>query len=374
MKLKPNSSTTNLKKKRKRNDEKSKIKKIKNTKNTKNLNDVPKYTTELDVPIYNINTSEILGSVKPGVKIEVEKKMDINAPIYVPSINSDFIEEEFIYFSKRKKLDSSERLIKKDGEEIKLEEELYKILKYISPSREERMLRLDLIVRVGSLIKYLYPSANVNYFGSFATDLLIPRSDIDLVVLGVTSKKKNLFKVAQTLKQFKICSSTQVIHMAKVPIVKCIDKITGISLDISFSQPNGIRNTNFINNFATKYKIYRPLLLCLKYFVVKLELNQPYSGGIGSYALSIMVSSFILMHEKTNHETGTTEQNIGKLFTDFLLLYGKNFNYYTTGISVKGNGSYFNKIKRGWVDETYPFLPSLEDPNDTSTSFFLQKI
>lgn len=59
-------------------------------------------------------------------------------------------------------------------------------------------------------------------------------------------------------------------------------------------------------------------------------------------------------------------ENLGVLIVEFFELYGKNFNYNETGISLVFAGSYFNKDKHGWKDYGKPYLLSIEDPGDTS--------
>jgi hypothetical protein len=62
--------------------------------------------------------------------------------------------------------------------------------------------------------------------------------------------------------------------------------------------------------------------------------------------------------------------NFGVLLIDFLQLYGIDFNYFTTGIAVAGEGRYFKKTERDWFVEQQPQLLSIEDPNDPGTFLF----
>lgn len=249
-----------------------------------------------------------------------------------------------------------------------LDEEIWDFYRWLQPTREERMLRFDLVERLRHTLKSRFPHCEVRFFGSLATDLLLPTSDVDLVVLGVQSLQSNLWIVRSLLSRNGFCHAPTVIAHAKVPLVKFTDSTTGIDVDISFDHANGLSNTQIINAFATKYKTYRPLLVTLKFYLQQLAINEPYNGGLGSYSLSLMLASFLQMHPKTNNASGRTEANLGYLLLDFFALYGKQFNYFHTGISVRGDGSYFSKIERGWIDEEQPFLASIEDPNDESTS------
>lgn len=248
-----------------------------------------------------------------------------------------------------------------------LEQELWDFYNWLQPTLEERMLRIDLVERLRSALIGRFNKCDVRFFGSLATDLLLPSSDVDMVVLGVPSVQSNLWIVRALLIRHGFSNAPTVIAHARVPLVKFKDITTGIDVDISFDHANGLQNTKVINAFALKYKTYRPLLVTLKFYLHQLAINEPYNGGLGSYALSLMLASFLQMHPKTNNVTGVTDANLGYLLLDFFALYGKQFNFFNTGISVRGNGSYFSKIERGWIDPEQPFLASIEDPNDEST-------
>lgn len=248
-----------------------------------------------------------------------------------------------------------------------LHQEISDFFEYLQPTLEERMLRYDLVERLRKTISGRWRQADVRFFGSFATELSLPTSDIDVVVLNVEPIQSNLWITRSLINRNNFASQVNVVAHAKVPLVKFTDEKSGYDVDISFDQPNGLRNTQVVNQFAAKYAVFRPLLLLLKYFLRQSSLNEPYNGGLGSYGLSLMLASFIQLHPKTNCATGETEKNLGFLLLDFLALYGKHFNYYNLGISVRGDGSYFNKFERGWIDAKQPYLISIEDPNDVST-------
>jgi len=57
---------------------------------------------------------------------------------------------------------------------------------------------------------------------------------------------------------------------------------------------------------------------------------------------------------------------LGALLLEFLELYGRDFNYQTTGISVRQNGAYFPKHSRGWGRPDRPWLLAIENPDDVS--------
>jgi non-canonical poly(A) RNA polymerase PAPD5/7 len=54
------------------------------------------------------------------------------------------------------------------------------------------------------------------------------------------------------------------------------------------------------------------------------------------------------------------QQDLGVLFLGFLRLYGQEFNYFRTGLSIRDGGYYFPKAQRNWVDWQQPWLLSAE--------------
>lgn len=65
-----------------------------------------------------------------------------------------------------------------------LREEIKDFYKFMSLRPEEEAMRNEVVKRIESVIKELWPSADVQIFGSFSTGLYLPTSDIDLVVFG----------------------------------------------------------------------------------------------------------------------------------------------------------------------------------------------
>ena len=67
------------------------------------------------------------------------------------------------------------------------------------------------------------------------------------------------------------------------------------------------------------------------------SLMQVYSGGIGSYALLVMVAAFLLLHPSHADDTapGAAEANLGILLLDFFRLYGRSLNAAEVGVSCR---------------------------------------
>jgi non-canonical poly(A) RNA polymerase PAPD5/7 len=96
-------------------------------------------------------------------------------------------------------------------------------------------------------------------------------------------------------------------------------------------------------------------------------LNEVYSGGLGSYGLTLFITSFLQMHPRVQSGAIREEENLGVLLIQLLELYGKRFSYETVGISTKYH-EYFRKGEYGRLN-TLPHEASravVEDPDDES--------
>src|SRR3546814_361469 len=111
------------------------------------------------------------------------------------------------------------------------------------------------------------------------------------------------------------------------------------------------------------------------------KLNETCLGGVGSFLLVLMIVSFLQMQRRlASSKIGAVTTNLGALLLDFLELYGKTFNYYTTAISVRDGGSYFPKRQRfEWCVPNRPWALSIENPDQTDldvgkNSFEIRKV
>ena len=156
----------------------------------------------------------------------------------------------------------------------------------------------------------------------------------------------------------------------------------------------------------------KPLTFILKYFMAVRGLNEPYSGGCGSFMIQLMIVSFLQHRERYDynayihhtqqerrerrerrrrHGSGRrgryddvsyddddddddsgyvpSPMNLGSLLIEFFELYGMDLNYLTTAISVRNDGYYFpkghhNRREFFFTNPSRPFSLGIENPID----------
>ena len=124
----------------------------------------------------------------------------------------------------------------------------------------------------------------VLFFGSFATGFFLLSSDIDIIIRNPSVKQKDLLTTVSHLFEriencpFKLVS--QILN-AKVPILKCIHKKTGVKLDIACNEVSGLAQIRHFEKANLIYPHFKYLYLFFKFFLRQRSLNDTFTGGIG---------------------------------------------------------------------------------------------
>jgi hypothetical protein len=139
-----------------------------------------------------------------------------------------------------------------------------------------------------------------------------------------------------------------------------------LQVDISFegSGHGGIRSSEFVRELLhVRYPEAIPLVLVIKELLAQRHLNEPFTGGLSSYALVLMVVAIVQMwqldpknkmktidenvanggfHQEArafakwhNHVTNNNgEVNMGALLTKFFAYFGREFDIQRVGLSI----------------------------------------
>ncbi|CAO2178828.1 unnamed protein product [Urochloa humidicola] len=247
---------------------------------------------------------------------------------------------------------------------LQLHKEILDFCEFISPSTEEQSSRTAAVQAVSDVVKHIWPQCKVEVFGSFRTGLYLPTSDIDVVIFEsrVKTPQVGLYALAKALSQKGVAKKIQVIAKARVPIVKFVETKSGIAFDISFDIDGGPQAADFIKDAVKKMPALRPLCMILKVFLHQRELNEVYSGGIGSYALLTMLITHLQLMWGGNDIRQPKEHNLGILLVKFFDFYGRKLNHFDVGISCNSFKTFFLKIDKDFMNLDRPHLLSIQDP------------
>lgn len=172
--------------------------------------------------------------------------------------------------------------------------EIMEFYRYISPTEADINKRRAIFEHISRTIKVRAPDPESNpqsqhsdidcyLFGSLSSGLYLPNSDIDLVVYKHKTKVRSLMD--QVVEVFKDSSHgiqiEEVLHKAKVPIVKCVHVESGINVDIIFNELSGLLQIDQFEQAIRNYPEFKFLYLLLKFFLRQRRLNETYTGGVG---------------------------------------------------------------------------------------------
>ena len=170
---------------------------------------------------------------------------------------------------------------------------------------------------------------NIKVYGSRATKLCLPLSDIDIVVSckNFTSYSP-LFTLYQYIqKQQNFYMKINYIGATQVPLIKIVTvaEYNNLSLDISLEDPKhyGVECVNYIKSMISKYEVLTPMTLAVKNILLKATLNDPYKGGLSSYGVILLILNFLNLEKNKGNDISI--KNLGNLFYDFLYYYGTTF-------------------------------------------------
>ncbi|KAA6401297.1 MAG: hypothetical protein EZS28_003175 [Streblomastix strix] len=96
------------------------------------------------------------------------------------------------------------------------------------------------------------------------------------------------------------------------------------------------------------YPAAKPIILVVKDYLAVKKLNEPFKGGMGGYALSLLVVSHLQQYER-NYYKKYQEVSLGRLLVDFFRLYGEEDN--KNNNDKEKDKDYYNNINNK-TDET----------------------
>ena len=249
---------------------------------------------------------------------------------------------------------------------FRLHNEIIEFYEYIKPNPKEHERRISIFESIRTILESNIKGAEVMAFGSFCTQLYLPGSDIDLVILNDRLTEAQLYR--RTRKVIKECpyifTNVTCVTTARVPIIKFTHLTSGIDFDIAFNQKAGIINTKEIKKALVVHQELKYIFLTMKLFLRQRHLNSTYTGGIGSFLLFCMILAFLRnFKQKIYRQTNCLEKvdnlTLADYLINFLHFYG-NFNILGREIQITNGGSLSLKTETSFSFDLYsPIDPGM---------------
>lgn len=217
-------------------------------------------------------------------------------------------------------------------------------------------MREELLDRLQDVVRKQLPDCNIHCFGSFAAGLYLPNADMDLVVISdrfrrygqksACQSNTQMHKFGGYLEKSGVAEhgSVEIICHAKVPLVKFVDRVTAIKVDVSFENETGLIANDTFAAWKRQFPAMPILVTLVKQFLMMRGLNEVMNGGIGGFSVTCLVTS--LLQNMPRVQTGelVPEQHLGEMLIEFLDFYGNRLDISRTGIIMDPPG-YFDKVR-----------------------------
>ena len=151
-----------------------------------------------------------------------------------------------------------------------------------------------------------------------------------------------------------------------------------MNIDISFDSEkhNGLKCVNLVKSYLQEYTVLKPITIALKAILQSANLHNPNKGGLSSYGLILMVVSYI-QSQKENFGLKNEPDLIGKIFYGFLKHYGIlfDFNKYLILTYPINETNYANNDKESYLNinqfsSEFIILDPLNNKNNVANSSF----
>ena len=161
----------------------------------------------------------------------------------------------------------------------------------------------------------------------------------------ICQSRTKLFKFGQFIRSSRIAQedSVEVIASAKVPIIKFIDRVTAIKVDVSFENDTGLVANETFLVWKRQYPAMPVLVAIIKQFLMMRGLNEVQFGGLGGFSVTCLVVSLLQNMPRVQNGSLVAEKNLGEVLIEFLDFYGNRIDISRTGIMMNPPG-YFDKV------------------------------
>ena len=148
------------------------------------------------------------------------------------------------------------------------------------------------------------------------------KSASQITVMGPTGKTRELIvrtltRLGRKLYKTGVVYRLDVRKKARVPIINIITTM-GFETDVAIGGHNGMDTSEFASSWIKRHKAFAPVVVLLKILLRQTDLDKPFTGGLGSYKLYVLVACHL-----TKHLALGGSDSPGDMFLSFLFRFGK---------------------------------------------------
>jgi len=200
-------------------------------------------------------------------------------------------------------------LLSQASDQLDVNNQMLMLKEHLLLDKKNYEKRLDIVLKISHTMKKNFPKSETNLFGSTLNGLGSKYCDLDLY-LDLTKEKslENMTnreigeKIYLALETNPNMIKVQSILNARVPIVRFVDKSSGITGDLSFTTQMAVMNTRFLQLCQKVDPRITTLMTTIKFWAEFHDVSGSGNGRnrwykMSSYALNLLVV-FYLQQEK----------------------------------------------------------------------------
>jgi len=167
-----------------------------------------------------------------------------------------------------------------------LQKDILDFQEFVKDGIKTNRTYIDELIRLTKLaVSETIPEYEVNIYGSHSTNLCLPWSDLDIVLVSKKGSFTNNFSSLQSLYinlyDKPWIKSIKFIDGAIIPIIKLTvsDEFNSMQMDISLQDAKhfGLKCVELVRSFMNEYEALEPLIFALKNLLKNANLNDPYT-------------------------------------------------------------------------------------------------
>jgi TPR repeat protein len=216
-----------------------------------------------------------------------------------------------------------------------LHEHVLKTFSGLYASNIQRQPAQDMVIRhIENAVAQIGSWLSLETTGSLGAGLQHPDSNMNLSIIGENIFGSGHSAAVLQLKQLheqlgrgtgggashQWIRSLKLVENKAVPVLKITVGDFGLTeVDICVDGPThrGLQSCALVKTMLNYHPELRPLVLVLKKLLKENDLNNPYTGGLSSYALVLMVEGLLRVHQLDSVH-GSHGANLGALYAAFL--------------------------------------------------------
>nr|4FHX_A Chain A, Poly(A) RNA polymerase protein cid1 [Schizosaccharomyces pombe 972h-] len=288
--------------------------------------------------------------------------------------------------------------------------EVYNEIKISDKEFKEKRAALDTL---RLCLKRISPDAELVAFGSLESGLALKNSDMDLCVLMDSRVQSDTIALQFYEELIAEGFEGKFLQRARIPIIKLTSDTkngfgASFQCDIGFNNRLAIHNTLLLSSYTKLDARLKPMVLLVKHWAKRKQINSPYFGTLSSYGYVLMVLYYLihvikppvfpnlllspLKQEKIvdGFDVGFDDKledippsqnysSLGSLLHGFFRFYAYKFEPREKVVTFRRPDGYLTKQEKGWTSATEHtgsadqiikdrYILAIEDPFEISNN------